>query len=250
MSEIIRKLKPSRRNFIKLCMSAITAGQMRQSLAQSDNHVKKYNKVNLVGFTKQPLYSASIEVGRNYIFHYPYVSTPCFLINLGEPVDTTVKLQTEDGRPYTWHGGVGLNNSIVAFSAICAHKMTHPARSVSFISYRHQSVNYNDKSNKQKTGSQLIYCCSERSVYDVKFGARVVGGPAGQPLTAILLEYDMPRDRLYAVGTLGGEMYDRFFSKFSSRLQLAYGITDVNKLVNENSEVMLLEKFSKVTQTC
>ena len=247
---MIRRLKHSRRSFIKLCMGAITASQMRQSLAQSDNCVKQYNKVNLVGFNKQPLVSASIEVGRSYIFHYPYVSTPCFLIDLGEPVDDAVKLKTEDGRLYTWHGGVGRANSIVAFSAICAHKMTHPAKSVSFINYRHQTINYNDKNNKQKTGAQLIYCCSERSVYDVKFGARVVGGPAGQPLTAILLEYDKKLDQLYAVGVSGGEMYDRFFKVFSARLQLEYRITEVDKLVNKDSEVMLLEKFSKVAQTC
>jgi len=250
MSALIRKLKQSRRGFIKLCMGAVTAGQIRRSWALSDRAAKTYNRVELVGFRKQQFVTNNLEVGQSYIFHYPYVSTPCFLIDLGEPIDAAVALRTEDGRSYTWNGGVGRNKSIVAFSAICAHKMTHPAKSVSFINYRHNTVNYQDKNRKQQAGARLIYCCSERSVYDVRRGARVLGGPADQPLTTILLDYDAKQDRLYAVGTSGGEMYGRFFQKFTSRLQLEYKITDVNNLVDKDTEVMLLEKFSRVLRVC
>jgi len=31
---------------------------------------------------------------------------------------------------------VGANHSIVAYSAICAHRLTYPTREISFISYR------------------------------------------------------------------------------------------------------------------
>ena len=49
----------------------------------------------------------------------------------------------------------------------------------------------------------MIHCCSEHSEYDPATGARVLGGPAPQPLSAILLEHDKSNDYLYAVGTLG-----------------------------------------------
>ena len=239
-----------RRNFIKLCMGALTAGRLKQSLAAENTKVRKYNQAQLVDFYKKPITTKSLEIGQNYIFHYPFVTTPCFLIDLGEPVKEPVTLKTENGGKYTWHGGVGPNNSIVAFSAICAHKMTHPAKAVSFINYRHGTINYQDKKMKPKEGSQLIYCCSERSVYDVKRGAEVLGGPAKQPLTTIMLEYDQSTDKLYAVGTTGGELYNKFFETFLERLQLEYLTTEVNRLVDKNTELVLLEKFSKSQMRC
>jgi len=32
--------------------------------------------------------------------------------------------------------GVGARHSLVAYSAICAHKLSYPTREISFISYR------------------------------------------------------------------------------------------------------------------
>jgi hypothetical protein len=66
----------------------------------------------------------------------------------------------------------------------------------------------------------VIHCCSEHSQYDPAEGAKVVAGPAPQPLAAILLEYDPKNDGLYAVGTLGGELFNEFFSKYEFRLAL------------------------------
>jgi hypothetical protein len=51
----------------------------------------------------------------------------------------------------------------------------------------------------------------------------VLAGPAPQPLAAILLDYDRNADELYAVGTVGGEMFDEFFAKYEFRLQLEHG---------------------------
>ena len=51
----------------------------------------------------------------------------------------------------------------------------------------------------------------------------MLGGPAPQPLSAILLEHDKASDHLYAVGTLGGEMFDAFFAKYEFKLALEYG---------------------------
>lgn len=239
----------NRRGFIKLCMGAFTVGGLGKALANGKS-VKEYNRVALTDSKLAPVLQQGLQTQRAYVFHYPYVSTPCFLIDLDEPVIADISLTTENGEPYTWGGGVGPKKSIVAFSAICAHKMTHPAKSVSFINFRSEAINYQDKENKQKKGENLIYCCSERSVYDVKEGARVLGGPAPQPLTAIVLEYDRTSGHLYAVGTSGGEMYEKFFREFTPRLQLEYLITKVDTLAAETTEVSTIEEFSKTRMTC
>ena len=97
-------------------------------------------------------------------------------------------------------GGIGADAAVVAYSAICAHQLTYPTREISFISYR------GDKTPGNRH-AQVIHCCSEHSQYDPADGGRVVAGPAPQPLAAILLDYDRAADELYAVGTLGGEMF-------------------------------------------
>jgi hypothetical protein len=69
----------------------------------------------------------------------------------------------------------------------------------------------------------VITCCSDRSVYDPSAGARVVSGPAPQPLATILLEHDPKKDEIFAVGTFGGEMFADFFRKYEFRLQMELG---------------------------
>ena len=103
-------------------------------------------------------------------------------------------LRREDGATYAWQGGVGpLRATIVAFSAICAHKLAYPTREVSFIRYQRERSATSD--------AQVIHCCADHSVYDPAQGARVVAGPAPQPLAAILLEHDAATDELVALGT-------------------------------------------------
>ena len=38
-----------------------------------------------------------------------------------------------------------------------------------------------------------------------------------------MLEWDAASDRLYAVGTRGGEMFDAFFEKYAMKLELETG---------------------------
>jgi len=146
---------------------------------------------------------------RNFIFHYPFAGTPCFLLNLGKPTKPSAQLKTRDEQTYEWPGGVGAGHSIVAYSAICAHRLTYPTREISFISYR----------GEKSAGSrfaQVIHCCSEHSQYDPAEGAKVLAGPAPQPLAAILLEHDPTSDGLFAVGTWAGSCFNEFFSKYES----------------------------------
>ena len=203
-----------RREFVKFCAASATAARMPE-VAAADATPKFYGRVKLIDGNGAPLKAASVPVERNLIFHYPFAATPCFLLNLGRPA-LAARLVTADQRAYEWQGGLGPRRSIVAYSAICAHQLAYPTREISFISYRAE------KSARNKLGN-VIHCCAEHSQYDPAEGARVLAGPAPQPLAAILLEHDARTDELSAVGTLGGELFNQFFAKYEIKLALAGG---------------------------
>jgi Rieske Fe-S protein len=202
-----------RRGFIKFCAASVAALGAPELAA--DARAQFYSRARLVDEKGAPLRASAIPVDRNFIFHYPFAATPCFLLNLGKPVKPA-QLKTVAGDQYEWNGGVGAARSVVAYSAICAHKLSYPTKDISFISYR------TEKSARNRVGS-VIHCCSEHSQYDPAQGARVVAGPAPQPLAAILLEHDRNSEEIYAVGTLGGEMFKEFFEKFGFKLQIEHG---------------------------
>jgi len=117
-------------------------------------------------------------------------------------------------------------------------------------SNRQEKVRFLDQQEKARQRARVIFCCSEKSVYDPSQGARVLGGPAKQPLTAIGLEYDAASDRLYATGTHGGELYDQFFAKFGFRLQLEFRATDIQRQAAESAEVVTLEEYTEQRVVC
>jgi len=232
-----------RRDFIKACAAtcAIVAPEL---LAATDLRPRLYARAQLVNDTGRPLRAADLVVDRNYIFHYPFEGTPCFLLNLGKPTGRDVPLKTEGGAVYSWPGGVGPSRGIVGFSAICAHRLNYPAPQVSFISYRDRST------ASAAAKANLIHCCSEHSEYDPASGAKVVGGPAPQPLSAVLLEHDARTDGLTAVGTLGGEVYDAFFAKFEFKLALEHGGRNPRQPVADRAVVRELENYCKQQIRC
>jgi hypothetical protein len=128
--------------------------------------------------------------------------------------------------------------------------MSHPARAVSFINYRHEPVSYRNKKEDLSQRGQVIYCCSEKSVYDPLQGAKVLGGPAPQPLAAIVLDYDNNDRSLHATGIYGGEMFDQFFEKFSYRLALEMKKTDIRKKVDKKTTVIPLVKYCETQILC
>jgi Rieske Fe-S protein len=209
-----------RRDFVRACglvgAAASVPELLGQAWAQGTATPRFYSRARLVEASGEPVKSKQLPVGRNFIFLYPYAGTPCFLLNLGKPTKTSARLATVDKRVYEWTGGTGANGGVVAYSAICAHRLTYPTRDISFIAYRAERTPGNRH-------ARVIHCCSEHSQYDPAEGGRVVAGPAPQPLAAILLDYDRAADELYAVGTLGGEMFDDFFTKYDFRLALEHG---------------------------
>ena len=229
-----------RRDFVKLC--AAGAAALAAPGVQANATPRFYVRARLVDEKGEPLRAGAIPPNRNLIFHYPYAATPCFLLNLGRPVQNGARLKTADQTPYEWSGGVGPARSIVAYSAICAHKLTYPTRDISFISYRAEKTPGN-------RFASVIHCCSEHSQYDPAEGGRVLAGPAPQPLAAVLLEYDPKEDRIYAIGTLGGEMFHEFFEKYAFRLQMEQG-ANAHAAVTGSCVVHPLENYCRQQVKC
>ena len=201
-----------RRDFMLACAASAVGASWP---APADATPRLYSRALLIDASGRPLKAGSLPANRNFIFHYPFAGTPCFLLNLGQATKPAATLRTADQQSYDWPGGVGAERSIVAYSAICAHRLAYPTREISFISYREE------KSAGSKF-AHVIHCCSEHSQYDPAEGAKVLAGPAPQPLAAILLDYDPKDDSLCATGTLGGEMFDEFFRKYEFRLALDF----------------------------
>jgi Rieske Fe-S protein len=200
-----------RRDFLKFCAAATVAAPA----IAADARPRLYGRALLVDAKGAPLRARAVPANQNLIFHYPFEATPCFLLNLGKPVKPSVQLKTSDNQAYEWRGGVGAARSIVAYSAICAHRLTYPTRDISFISYRAEKTPGNRH-------AAVIHCCSEHSQYDPAQGGKVLAGPAPQPLAAILLDWNSSTDEIHAVGTLGGEMFNDFFGKFEFRLAMEH----------------------------
>lgn len=205
-----------RRGFLEAC-ALISGGAAlaHARVVQGASAPRRYARTRLVDIHGSPIRASGLAAETNYVFHYPFAATPCFLLRLPRPAATPAALRREDGGRYEWPGGVGPDRSIVAFSAICAHKLAYPTREVSFIRYQ--------RDRSATSGGSVIHCCADHSVYDPTQGARVVSGPAPQPLAAIVLEHDVAKDELHALGTVGAEQFDAFFRKYEFKLGIEYG---------------------------
>lgn len=236
-----------RREFVEVC--ALGAGSLAATLSgtawAADASPRAYGRVLLVDEQGQPLKAANLKAQLNYVFHYPFEATPVFLLDLGKAALPT-SLRTRGQQTYQWPGGVGPRRSLVAFSAICAHKLVYPTKELSFISFRKGAAINPQTPDK---GSDLIHCCADHSQYDPARGAQVLGGPAEQPLCAVLLEHDTKTDTLTATGTLGGELFDDFFAKYELKLSLDVG-PQARQVVAARSTVQELDRFCRNAVRC
>jgi arsenite oxidase small subunit len=231
-----------RRQFVRACAASAAAAALPEASQAAVLTARLYRRARLVDEAGKPIHLDALKVGTNYVFDYPYSSTPCFLLRLERPAGPAVNLKTESGDTYRWEGGIGAARDVVAYSAICAHKLTYPTKQVSFIGYRKEPT-------PVAPGGRVITCCSDRSVYDPAAGARVVSGPAPQPLATILLEHDPKADEVWAAGTFGGEMFAEFFRRFEFRLQLEMG-PNVRSQVEGTTVVKELEAYSNQWAKC
>lgn len=239
----------SRRAFVGACGSALALAASTSGRAGLEKRpVREFSRANLSWWNGEPLELERLVVDTEYVFHYPYHSTPCFLIRLSRPPATTVQLQTEDGREYEWRGGIGPEGAIVAFSAICAHKLSHPSPAVSFIGYRDKPIGFRGAGNKVVRRERVIQCCSEHSIYDPAQGARVISGPAPQPLASIDLVPD--GGSAFARGVIGGDVFERYFERFGFRLGMEYGQDKVREVVDGKAVVMPISEYTKNRIQC
>ena len=232
-----------RREFLGSCAllgGVATLGVMAPAAA--DVAPRRYWRSRLIDMNGAPIRAQRIAAEVNYVFHYPYAATPCFLLRLPRTVASAPPLKREDGVEYTWQGGVGPARSLVAFSAICAHKLAYPTREVSFIRYQRE--------RSATSSGSVIHCCADHSVYDPSQGARVVAGPAPQPLAAIVLEHDEKSDELYAVGTVGAEQFDAFFAKYDVKLAMEYGAGKARAAVGGEVVVRELTQYCRNAIAC
>jgi len=232
-----------RRSFIESCTAgaACISASAALPVFAADAKPRNYARALLVDERGDPQKASQLKPLTNYVFHYPFVATPVFLLDLGKPVSPrSLSMRNDDS--YAWPGGVGSQRSIVAYSAICSHRLVYPTRDVSFISFR---------KTRAKRGVQdgLIHCCAENSQYDPARGAQVLSGPAPQPLCAVLLTHDPKADTLTAYATLGGELFDAFFKKYETKLSLDVGPKARNAVTGQ-TVVSELTKFCRNTIRC
>ncbi len=117
------------------------------------------------------------------MFNYPLDNEPNLLLNL----------------PSATPGGVGPNQNLLAFSAVCQHLGCTPP----FISYYPPGA-----CGSYHGGAAFIHCVCHGSTYDPAVvasggGAAIITGPAQSPLPRVLLEWDATTDQLFAVGEVG-----------------------------------------------
>ena len=227
-----------RRDFVKFCAAAAVT----PAAVAADARPRFYSRARLVDEKGAVIRARDVPVQKNLIFHYPFAATPCFLLNLGKPAAASVQLKTAGNESYEWKGGVGPGRAVVAYSAICAHRLSYPTKDISFISFRAETSARNRHAN-------VIHCCSEHSQYDPAEGGKVLAGPAPQPLAAILLEHDPKTDQIHAVGTLGGEMFNEFFAKYEFRLTLD-GDGAPRRPVQGRATVVELENYCRQQVKC
>lgn len=204
---------PDRREWMRQAACVAGAWAASGALPLVAGEPQPHPRALLVDRHGEPLRARALVPGEPQLFNYPFIASPVFLLALEREVRGSEQV-TQAGQRYAAPAGVGPQRAIVAFSAICSHKLMYPTPLLSFIGPR---------AGQGDEPAQVIHCCGDNSRYDPAQGARVIAGPAPQPLAAVLLEWDAPTDRLHAVGTQGGEMFQAFFEKYAFRLETELG---------------------------
>ena len=129
-----------------------------------------YARTRLVDIHGAPLRARALVAETNYVFHYPFAATPCFLLKLraagGAAADAAARGRHDATRG---RAASGRDRTIVAFSAICAHKLAYPTREVSFIRYQ--------RDRSATSGARSSTAAPTTASTIPPQGARVVSGP-------------------------------------------------------------------------
>jgi arsenite oxidase small subunit len=234
----------NRRGFVKACSAIATlAAASAARLIEPAFALADAPKLKLVDKAGKPIKAGALQAHENYLFAYPYVSTPCLLLRLGSTTPRNVERKNADGAPYTWPGGVGKDGAVVAYSAICSHAFSYDGKANSFLTY--------SKTPSQLSGkARTITCCAHGSVFDPAAGAKVVGGPAKFPLAAVQLSYDANSDELSTVGMVGTFLFKEFFKAFRADLNQEYGRGAYREVLKQETTVLPMREYSKDVVKC
>jgi Rieske Fe-S protein len=246
-TKLLLRIFMNRRGFFKLTGTtaaaiAIAPALITEPLRADDGKLyQSYKKIMLKDADGNPLKSATLKKEENYVFNFPHVGTPCIMVDLGEATQKDVKLSSDDGTEYVFKGGVGAKGSIIAYSAICPHQLTHPQPDTTFFQYvpsGTKTLAYD------KSVGGVFVCSSHLSAFTPKDGGARVSGPATEGLTQIVLEIDKD-DVIWAVGALGPDRFHEYLDAFKSEFKKYYGNKrKAKKLVKGDAKVVTLSDFS------
>ena len=230
-----------RRRFVGLCAGtavALATGARRVSAAS----IRDFPPAKLVDADGVPLRASSLTSDQAYLFHYPFLAVPCFLINL-DKARAAGPLSDGEGCGRSSTGGAGEHHHLVSYVAVCTHQLSYASKAGSVIRYA-----ADDSELAGKPG--MIVCCAHGSVFDPAAGARTVSGPADQPLIAIRLEFDPLDDSVSATGIGESTLIDRFFAAYKSDLIVEYGPGVYRQPVGATTTTVLLDQFSGIVPSC
>jgi Rieske Fe-S protein len=235
---------PARRDLLHWagCFSAACLSgplTLAHGQGQAAPQTRDYSRTLLVDNKGRALKSGQLAAGEPYIFNYPFQATPVFLMALPRAA-APVELSDQQHQRYRSLRGTGPQHNIVAYSAICAHKLMYPTPQISFINIR---------KGQPDEPAHVVHCCGDNSRYDPTQGGKVISGPAPQPLAMVVLEWNAATDELHAVGTLGAEMFQAFFEKYEQRLSLEQGAKARNKSA-QTAVVQTAANYSRQMQSC
>jgi arsenite oxidase small subunit len=175
-----RRIKETRRNFLKLIMTfsglLVVGGVAAIAKSITNSAQGTQNPVGRRSFPRVKVAQlADLSINQPVVFAYPLDNEPNILLKLGKKAD----------------GGVGPDGDLVAFSGVCQHlgciyafqaPGTSPVCNASYIAAGPEG-----------------YCCCHGSVFDFLHGAKVLSGPSPRPQPQVLLEVD-ESGNVYATG--------------------------------------------------
>ena len=169
----MEELKLSRRIFLKSSGgAAAVVGSAALAVAPATAHAAGASTAVTLTYPKRGVgKAATMPVNQAVSFSYPDPSSPCVALRMGSAVP----------------GGVGPNQDIVAYSAMCTH-MGCP-------------VAYDG-------GTKTFKCGCHFSIFDPENGGQMVCGQATEDLPRVRLDYDARTDTVTAVG-IDGLLYGR-----------------------------------------
>jgi len=202
-----------KRKFLKLVVIAsvgISAGSFLPSLSyliSPSIGLTSFPTLKLVDQSGNPIKASQIPPlsPKIILFNYPLLNEPNFLINMNKSVKN----------------GVGPNNNIVAFSAICQHLGCEPP-SIRFIP-NGQPIN---------GITNYIFCDCHGSHYDPSNAGAILTGPTTRPLPQVILNYDSQTDELYAIKMTGPAIYKYNITNFNDISQDLVGGSPPNDHVS------------------